>query len=81
MLILNLWDAGRWGNAVYASLFTGFSKPFTLNENFYRHLHISERAAITPTGLKDCTNTIRHRKQSLDDVIWGTDINNTVPSE
>ena len=27
-----------------------------------------------------CTNTIKYRKQSID-VIWGTNINNTVPFE
>lgn len=38
---------------MFFSLFTGFSKPLNLNENFYRHLYISERAEITPTELKD----------------------------
>lgn len=64
------------------SLFIGFSKPLNLNENFYGHLYISERAEITPTELKDfCTNTIKYRKPSIDDVILGTNINSTVPSE
>lgn len=43
-----------WGNAVCFSLFfTGFSKSFNFNENFYGHLYISERAEITPTESKD----------------------------
>lgn len=66
----------------FSFFFTGFSKSFNLNANFYGHLYISERAEITPTESKDfCTNTIKYRKQSIDDVIWGTNINSTVPSE
>lgn len=64
-------------------LFTDFSKSFNINENLYGHfLYTSERTEIILIKPKEfCTNTIKYRKQRIDDVIWGTNINNTVPFE
>ena len=66
----------------FSLLFRGFSKSSNLNENLYGHfLYTSYRpeiAVIKPEGF--CTNTIKYRNQSID-VIWGTNINNTVPFE
>ena len=45
---------------------------------FCTHLKGAEITVIKPKEF--CTNTIKYRKQSID-VIWGTNINNTVPFE
>jgi hypothetical protein len=58
------------------------SENHSTSENLYGHfLYILERAKITLIKSKECcTNTIKYRKD-VDDVIWGTNKNNTVPFE